>query len=416
MVPIEIFGILLLLTVAFVFSERKLAINPWIVITALALQAGMAVFALEVPFGQAILAGAAAGVQKAIGYSDVGAKFIFGDLVDGSLGFIFAVKILPAIIFISSLTALLYHLGVMQAVVRVLGGALRMIVPVSRVESLCAASNVFLGPIESPLIVRPYLARLTRSQLFSVMTVGLASVAGGVLVGYAAMGIQLDYLIAAAFMTAPGGLLIAKIMVPDLPEDRGKPDAAAEAVEGEQRPANVIEAAADGATAGVILAAGIGASLIAFVAIISMANGLVSYLGGLAGMPELTFELILGWAFAPLMYLLGVPWNEAITAGNLVGQKTILNEFLAFANFNEIKDTLSPRTQAIVIFALCGFANFNALAITISGMGAMLPERKSEIARMGLKVVLAATLANLMSAGIAGLLFTVRDMLPAGGT
>jgi CNT family concentrative nucleoside transporter len=412
MVPIELGGILLLLTIAFLFSERKRAINLWIVITALALQAAMAVFALYVPFGRDVMAGAAAGVQKVLGYSDVGAKFLFGDLVDGSLGFIFAVKILPAIIFISSLTALLYHLGVMQAVVRVLGGALRMIVPVSRVESLCAASNIFLGPIESPLIVRPYLARLTRSQLFSVMTVGLASVAGGVLVGYAAMGIQVDYLIAAAFMTAPGGLLMAKIMVPDLPEDRGKPDATAEEIKDENRPANVIEAAADGATSGVILAAGIGASLIAFVAIISLLNGLMSYVGGFFGMPELTFELILGWAFAPLMFLLGVPWEEAIAAGNLVGQKTILNEFLAFANFVQIKDTLSPQTQAIVIFALCGFANFNALAITISGMGAMLPERKSEIARMGLKVVLAATLSNLMSAGLAGLLFSVKDYWP----
>jgi concentrative nucleoside transporter, CNT family len=412
MVPIEVFGILLLLGIAFIFSEKKRAISLWIVITALALQAAMAVFALYVPLGQQVLAGAAAGVQKVIGYSDVGAKFLFGDLVDGSLGFIFAVKILPAIIFISSLTAMLYHLGIMQAVVRVLGGALRFIVRVSRVEALCAASNIFLGPIESPLIVRPYLARLTRSQLFSVMTVGLASVAGGVLAGYAAMGIPVDYLIAAAFMTAPGGLLIAKIMVPDLPEDRGKPDAAEADVDGEKRPANVIEAAADGATSGVILAAGIGASLIAFVAIISMLNGLLSYLGGLAGMPELTFEFILGWAFAPLMYLLGVPWSEAIAAGNLVGQKTILNEFIAFVNFNEIKDTLSPKTQAIVIFALCGFANFNALAITISGMGALLPERKSEIARMGLKVVLAATLANLMSAGMAGLIFTLKGMFP----
>jgi CNT family concentrative nucleoside transporter len=412
MVPIEILGIFLLLAIAFAFSERRRAISLWIVVTALALQAAMAVFALYVPLGQQLLAGAAAGVQKAIGYSDVGAKFLFGDLVDGSLGFIFAVKILPAIIFISSLTAALYHLGVMQAVVRILGGALRFIVRVSRVESLCAASNIFLGPIESPLIVRPYLARLTRSQLFSVMTVGLASVAGGVLAGYAAMGINVEYLIAAAFMTAPGGLLIAKIMVPDLPEDRGKPDAVEADVPDENRPANVIEAAADGATSGVILAAGIGASLIAFVAIISMLNGLLSYLGGLAGMPELTFELVLGWAFAPLMFLLGVPWGEAIAAGNLVGQKTILNEFIAFVNFNEIKDTLSPRTQAIVIFALCGFANFNALAITISGMGGLLPERKSEIARMGLKVVLAATLANLMSAGMAGLLFTLKTMFP----
>lgn len=405
-----IMGIPVLLAIAFVFSEAKRSINLRIVFSALLLQAAIAAFALYVPFGKATLAGAVTGVQSLISLADRGIVFLFGDLGTDKFGFIFAFRVLPIIVFVSSLVSALYYLGVMQVVVRIIGGALSIIIGTSKIESLYGAAHIFVGPVEAALTVRPYLAHLTRSQLFSLMTVGLSAVSGAILIGYAALGIRLDYLIAAAFMAPIGGLVMAKILVPET--DKTKSEAAGNidtgAFDTDGRPANVVEAAANGAAAGAQLAINVGAMLIAFVALISVLNGVLSSIGGLFGFHGLTLEYILGVIFSPLAALLGVPWGpESFTTANLIGQKTILNEFVAFVQFAKIKDTLSPHTQAVITFALCGFANLNALAIVFGGLGGLVPERKHEIARLGWLAILGGGLANLMSAAIASLLLTL---------
>jgi len=403
---IEVFGVVAILLIAFMFSERKKSINFRIVASAFALQAGIAFFVLRTPLGKQVLTTVSMGVQAIMNHANTGIEFLFGELSGQNLGFIFAIKVLPVIIFVSSLMAALYYLRIMQYVVLFFGGILQKIIGTSRVESLCAAANIFVGPIEAPLVVRPYLDALNRPQMFTVMAVGLSSVAGAIMLGYASIGIRLDYLVAAAFMSAPGGLLMAKMIIPETKEEleksRSMDALGVTSFDSQHRPVNVIEAAADGAISGVILAANIGGMLIAFVALISLLNGIFSFFGGLVGHPEFTLDYILGLTFSPLMLLLGIPWDEAIRAGNLVGQKTILNEFIAFVNLAAIKDTLSEHTQAVLTFALCGFANLNALAIVFGGLGAMIPVRKSEIAQLGMKAVLAAGLSNLMSAALAG--------------
>ena len=406
---IAILGVVTLIAIAILFSENRRAINPRIVGAAFALQAGIAVFALYAPIGQNVLESMATGVQNVINYADDGIEFLFGELATEKLGFIFAVKVLPVIIFVSSFIATLYHLRIMQFIVIGLGGAIRKVVGASQVESLCAAANIFVGMIEAPLVVRPYLASLTRPQLFAIMSTGLASVSGAILVGYASIGIDLNYLIAAAFMAAPGGLLMGKLLLPDDPDAKA-PEVKKlkiDAFDPDHRPVNVIEAAADGAAAGLKIAVGVGAMLLAFVALLSLLNGIFSSVGELFGVEGLTLEYILGVLFSPLMFLLGIPWDEAAAAGNLVGQKIILNEFIAFKNLADTKEALSPHSQAVATFALCGFANLSALAIIFGGLGGMVPERKHEIAKLGLKAVLAGTLSNLMSAALASVLLSL---------
>jgi CNT family concentrative nucleoside transporter len=409
-VSIALLGVLAVLLIAVLFSENRRAIRWRIVLPAFAVQAGIAVFVLYTAVGQTVLKNAAIGVQAIIQYANAGIDFVFGPLANtDGIGFVFAIKVLAVIVFVSSLMSVLYHLRIMQVIVLLIGGALQKLIGTGRIESLCAAANIFVGPVEAPLAVRPYLSGLTRSQLFAVMAVGLSSVAGAVLLGYINLGIDARYLIAAAFMAAPGGLLMAKILVPDDPEDKDKERKIdLFKVTDEQRAVNVIDAAGDGAVAGMRLALQIAAMLIAFIALIAMLNGLFSWVGGWFGMPELTLEYVLGLIFSPLMLLLGVPWEEAIAAGNLVGQKTILNEFIAFVKLAEIQGTLSEHTRAVTTFALCGFANLNALAIVLGGLGGLIPERRQEIAKLGLRAVLAGTLSNLMSAALAGALFSLQ--------
>ena len=405
---IALFGIVALLVIAIAFSENRKAINLRIVGSAFVLQAALAVLVLYVPFGKSLLQGLSSGVQKIIDYTNDGIIFLFGDQLGGGLGFIFAFRVLPIIIFVSSLMAVLYHLGIMQWIVKIVGGALRKIVGTSSVESLCASANIFFGPTEAPLVVRPYLEKLPRSQLFSVMAVGLSSISGAILVGYASLGIGLEYLIAAAFMAAPGGLLMAKLLLPDDTDSSIEQDVLQVAEFDEKNKAvNVIEAAADGAMTGVKLAANVGGMLLAFVALISMVNGMFAAVGGWLGFQGMTLEVLLGAIFSPLMFLLGIPWSEAAAAGNLIGQKLILNEFIAFVQLVEIQGQLSTHTRAVVTFALCGFANLNALAILLGGLAGMVPERKHEIAELGLKAVLAGTLSNLMSAALASVLLSI---------
>ena len=404
------FGILILIALGVLFSERRRDINIRFTVSAFLLQAGIAVFALYLPFGLSVLQTMSEGVQGFIDHANAGISFIFGPTLSGdSMGFVVVIRVLPIIIFVSSLMAVLYYIGVMQLLIRTLGGAVRWIVGITRVESMLAASNIFVGMTEAPLVIKPYLSNLTHAQLFTVMAVGLSSISGAILVGYASLGIELDYLIASAFMAAPGGLLMAKLLIPDEPVEDGadsiSPDDALVAVVNEEdEPVNVIQAAADGAMIGVKIAANVGGMLLAFVALISLANGLVESMGELVGIANLSVELILGKVFAPIMFMLGIPWNEAAVAGQLLGQKIILNEFIAYVQLVSIQDTMTEQTRVVVTFALCGFANLHALAMLMGSLAGLIPERKKEVAALGMKAILAGTLSNLMSAALASIL------------
>ncbi len=405
---ISILGMAVLLALAALLSDNRKKINLRVVGAAFALQAAIAVFVLATPFGKDVLQSISNGAQVVINYADTGSAFVFGGLHDNSgIGFIFAVKVLPIIIFVSALTSVLYYLGIMQWVVKILGGFLRMVIGASPVESLNAAGNIFLGQTESPLLVKPYLAKLTDHQLFTIMVSGLASVSGAILVGYASLGVELKYLIAASFMAAPGGLLMAKIIMPDPNKDTAKSAAEPEDVAKDDLPVNVVDAAASGAAQGLLLAANIGAMLIAFVALIGMLNGGIGGIGHLFGQDGWSLDAFLGWVFSPLVWTMGVPWEEASIAGNLIGQKFILNEFVAYANLQPLIATLSPHTVVVVTFALCGFANLASMAILLGGLGGLIPSRRKDIARLGLKAVAAGSLSNLMSATLASLLVAV---------
>ena len=404
---ISIVGIMVLLGLAFFFFFYKKKISLRTVGAAFALQFAIAFFVLRVPFGKTVLKSMSDGVNTVINYSNMGIEFLFGGLADPSnIGFIFAFKVLPIIIFASALMAVLYHLNIMQWVVKIFGGAIRFILRTKRVESLCAAANIFLGQTEAPLVVKPYLSRISDAQFFTVMVSGLASISGTILAGYAALGVEMEYLVAASFMAAPGGLLMAKIMMPDIDEEDDNIDLDAVDVDGDKKASNVIEAAANGASDGLKLAANIGAMLLAFVALIAMLNGMIGGIGSWFGYPDITFNEMLGEAFAPLMYVIGVPWAEANIAGNLIGTKLILNEFVAYVDLAKTPvGAISEHTKRVVTFALCGFANLSSIAILMGGFGVLAPKRRHLIAKWGLKAVAAGSLSNLMSAALASLLF-----------
>jgi len=396
---VSVVGMVALVAIAVLLSSDRKNIKLRTVSAAFAIQAGFAALVLYVPFGQQALAAVSHAVQVIINYGDAGIVFLFGDIGRQKLGFIFAFNVLPVIIFFSALVAVLYHLGIMQKVIHVLGGFLARVLGTGHAESLSATANIFVGQTEAPLIVRPYISRMTKSELFAVMVGGMASIAGALLVGYSNMGVELKYLIASSFMAAPGGLLMAKIVMPE----SAKPHSDVESIsyDDHDKPANVIDAAAGGAISGMKLASNVGAMLIAFIAIIALLNGAIGGIGSLVGYEDLTLQQILGYVFAPVAFLLGVPWSEAIAGGSLIGQKMVLNEFVAYVGFLEIKDTLSAHSQVVITFALCGFANFSSIAILLGGLGGIAPQRRHDVATMGLKAVFAATLANLMSAAMA---------------
>lgn len=415
-------GMVGLLLVAVACSSDRRSIRLRTVLGALGLQVAFAVLVLYWPPGQRALGKLSEGFQSVIDTSGEGIDFLFGPVLPEE-GSVFAFQVLPVIIFFASLTAVLYHWRILPRVVAVLGGGLGRLLGTRRAESVSAASNIFVGQTEAPLVIRPYLAGLSRSGLFAVMVGGLASVAGSVLVGYSLLGAPLEYLIAASFMAAPGGLLMAKIIEPERPADAstspeadGEPDqqpdqqpeqdASAEAGTDADvlRYRNVIDAAATGASDGLRLALTIGAMLLAFISLIALVNLAVGGVGGWFGLEDLTFERILGWIFAPVMSMIGVPWSEATGAGSFLGQKLVLNEFVAFTNFGPEIESFTPKTAAIVTFALTGFANLASLGILLGGLGGLVPQRRPEIASLGLRAVLAATLANLMSATLAGIL------------
>jgi len=397
-------GIVVILGIAFLFSSNRKAIQLRIVGAAFALQVVIATIVLYWDQGQRGIAVMSGGVMAVIDYSKAGINMVFGPLADTDIiGFSFAVNVLPIIIFFSALMSVLYHLRIMEWIVKLVGGFLHKVIGTGAVESMNAAANIFVGQTEAPLAVRPYLKSLTEAQMFAVMVSGVASIAGTVLAAYAMMGAEMRYLLAAAFMAAPGGLLMAKIIMPD--------DEVVAAGEKEkfvmERSAhkNLILAAASGTSDGLRLAANIGAMLVAFVALIALFNGVVGLISGWFGY-ELTMQMILGWLFAPLMYLLSIPWAEAQAAGALFGEKIILNEFVAFSHMNDILGDASVRTYAVTTFALCGFANLSSIAILLGGLGVLVPEKRDLIGQLGLKAVLAGSLSNLMSAALAGLLLT----------
>ena len=439
---IGLIGVLVLPALAWLLSTHRRAVNWRMVGGAFGLQVAFGALVLYLPLGEAALGALARGVTSLLEFSRAGIDFVFGELASDSFGFVIAFQVLPIIVFFAALISVLYHIGVMTWIVRVVGGLLQRALGTSRPESLAAAANIFVGQVEAPLVVRPFISTMTASELFAVMTGGLATIAGSIIGGYAAMGIELKYLIAASFMAAPGGLMMAKIVMPEVDSPQhdfqqidsvgkepsagvreGEPIArkgpagnregtpiARESSAGEQdgtplahrETVNLIDAAASGALTGLRIAAAVGAMLIAFIGLIAMLNGLTGWIGGFAGAPELTIQQILGWLFRPLAWVIGVPWQDAGLAGSFIGQKLVANEFVAYLDFLRHREELAESTRAIVTFALCGFANFGSIAILLGGLGAIAPERREDIARFGLRALLAASLANLMSAALAG--------------
>ncbi|WEZ07549.1 NupC/NupG family nucleoside CNT transporter [Priestia flexa] len=395
-------GIAFIFLVAFLLSSNKNAIKPRTILVGLAIQVLFGFIVLKWNVGRAALEKVTTAVQNVVNYANEGISFLFGTLSDASqpTGFIFAFNVLTLIIFFSSLIAVLYHLGIMQIIIKFIGGGLAKLLGTSQTESLSAAANIFVGQTEAPLVIRPYLPKMTRSELFAVMTGGLASVAGSVLFGYAALGVPIEYLLAASFMAAPAGLIMAKMIIP---ETEKTSTAEGIAMEKDKDTVNVIDAAARGASDGLKLALNVGAMLLAFIALIALLNGLLSGIGSLFNLENFTLDTILGFVFAPIAFVVGVPWSEAVQAAGFIGQKFVLNEFVAYSSFAPQIDQLSDKTVAVVSFALCGFANLSSLAILLGGLGNMAPSRRPEIARLGFRAILAGTLANLLSAAIAGM-------------
>jgi CNT family concentrative nucleoside transporter len=416
---VGLLGLIVLLAIGFACSsDRRRALNARILAWGFGLQLAMAALALRTPIGARLFVWMNNLANAFVGFADAGIQFVFGrwpNVVAVStpdagaaggfgtvvVGFVLAVRVLPIIIFIASLMAVLYHLGVMQKIVAVLARGLSRTMGISGAEALSTVGDIFLGMTEAPLLIRPYVARMTESELFAVMSAGMATIAGTVLLAYVAMGIDAGYLVTASFMSAPGAVMFAKIIVPEaaVPETRGSVKVVVPRVD-----VNVIDAAARGASEGLQLALNVGAMLIAFVALVAMIDGGASWLGGLAGHPELTLGKMLGVLLAPLAYVMGVPWHDAPFVGSLLGTKTVLNEFLAYQALTAQAASLSPRTVRIASFALCGFANFGSLAIILGGLGSMVPERRADLARLGLRSIVSGSLATFTAGTLAGLI------------
>lgn len=403
-----IIGIFVLLGVAWLFSDARKSVRYDLAARTLALQIAIAVFALLTPLGDIVLGGMSAGVEAMQAYVKQGTTFMFGDLGDdkGGTNVIFFFQILPIIIFIAALFAILFHLRIMGWIIRGIGGVVRRITGASRLESTCAAANIFVGMAEAPLTILPYLPRITRSQLFVMMSLGLSSVAGTVLVAYSAIGIDPKLLITAALMAAPGGLLMGRILVPETETPFDIDSLEAKDVD-KERAGSLIEALTNGAMTGLQIMLAVMALLVAVLSVIALINGIMGGVGGWFGYPDLSLEGLFSVLFRPVAWMIGVPWDESAAAGRFLGEKVILNEFLAYFNFTGVKDDFSVQGQVAITLALCGFANFGGLAILIAGLSAVVPERKTEISKLGLRTVLAGNLSNFMSAAIASVVIAV---------
>lgn len=401
---ISIVGIIVLVGIAYLSSAHKSAINWRTVGLALTLQIILGGIALYLPWGVSALQFISTGISSVLNNAQDGIDFVFGSIGTQEYGFIFAFHVLPVIVFFSSLVAVLYHIGLMGWLVRIIGGALQKLLGTSQAESMSATANIFVGQTEAPLVVRPYIPTMTRSELFAVMVGGMATVAGSVLVGYVSLGVEVRFLLAASFMAAPGGFLMAKLLIPET--EKIKNEDSGFKLEFDKH-VNIIDAAAAGASSGMTLALNVGAMILAFVALIAFANTLLSWAGGLVGFEQLSLEMMLGYLFQPLAFLLGIPWDETYLAGSFIGQKLVFNEFVAYVAFTDQMAALSEHTQAVVTFALCGFANFSSIGIMLGGLGVMAPNRRSDIAELGIRAVFAGFLANLMSAAIASFFLTL---------
>ena len=405
-VVMSLVGVATIFSIALLLSSNRRAINIRTISMAFLVQTVIGALVLFVPAGGLVLDKVVKGVQTVINYGNDGIAFVFGSNVQATLGFTIAFNVLPVIVFFAALMSVLYYLGVMQRVVGVFGGWLHKLLQTSHAESVSAVSNIFVGHTDAPLVVKPYLAGMTQSELFAVMTGGCATIAGAVMMGYAQMGVELKYLITASFMAAPGALMMAKILMPETEAHDDRPPA--ELADEANEPVNIFEAIGNGAMTGMQVAMAVGAMLIAFVGLIYLVNGMLSGVGAWFGFEDLTLQWLLGQLFSPIAFLLGVPWAEATQAGSLIGQKLVINEFYAYVSFVEIKDTLSPYTQLVVTFALCGFSNLASIAILLGGLGAIAPTRRHDIARLGLRAVIAGTLVNLMNASLAGFFFALQ--------
>jgi CNT family concentrative nucleoside transporter len=398
-------GLLVILGCAWLFSVHKRAVKLRIIAWGLGLQFAFALLVLKTDFGK-IFQAIGAAVNAMLAYTEEGSKFVFGPLGQGSgpFGVLFAFQVLPIIIFIASFFSILYYLGIMQWVVRGMAVGMQKVMGVSGAESLNVAASIFMGQTEAPLTIRPFLAGLTESELFTIMTAGMAHVSGSVMAAYVKIaGVSIMHLLTAVIMTAPATIMLAKIFIPET----GKPATAGRVeVKIEKTAVNVIDAAAQGAGDGLHLSLNVAAMLIAFLALIAMANGILGWVHGLPllGWLPPSLEKIFGVIFAPVAFLMGVPWKDASTIGDLLGTRLVLNEFVAFLKLGPLEKSLDPRSFVIATYALCGFANFSSIAIQIGGIGALAPTRKSDLARLGLRAVAAGTMANFMSACIAGLL------------
>jgi CNT family concentrative nucleoside transporter len=403
-------GLAFIFAIAMLLSTNRRAIRPRLILWGLGLQVLLAIVVLRTPAGRGTFQYLGDRIRQLLGYSEVGASFVFGPLgsrrvwgdvmtrVLGETGaqysVIFAFQVLPTIIFIAALFAILYYFGVMQLIVRLFAVVMNRVMGASGAESLNVAASIFMGQTEAPLTIRPYLPTLTTSELMTVMTAGMAHISGGIMAAYIAFGIEPAHLLTAVIMTAPGTLLMAKMFVPEteVPETLGTVR-----LEVEKTDVNVIDAAGRGTAEGLQLAVNVGAMLISFVALIALVNAILGVVG-------LTLQQIFGWVFAPVAWSLGVPWRDAATVGNLLGTRMVLNEFIAFAQLGALKETLDPRSFTIATFALCGFANFSSIGIQIGGIGALAPTRRHDLARLGLPAMIAGTLANFITAIIVGFL------------
>jgi CNT family concentrative nucleoside transporter len=405
---LPLIGMAVILAIAYACSTNRSAIRLRTVLWGLGLQFGLALFVLKTEWGRRIFEVIGAAINRLLQFSFVGSEFIFGRLgVRGggmlageSLGFIFAFQVLPTIIFIAALFAILYYLGVMTFIVRAFAKVMTGLMGASGAESLNVAASIFMGQTEAPLTIRPFINRMTQSELMCIMTSGMAHVSGGIMGAYILNGIEAKHLLAAVLMTAPGTIMLAKIFVPETE----KPETAGNvALQIERIDSNVIAAAARGTGEGLQLALNVAAMLISFLALVALANALLGALGGLVHV-DLSLQKIFGWAFMPLALVMGVPWKDAFVVGDLLGTRTVLNELIAYTKLGTMKDTLDPRSFTIATYALCGFANFSSVGIQIGGIGALAPERRNDLARLGLWALLAGTFANFLTACIAGLL------------
>ena len=403
----SLLGMLFIILMGYLLSSERSKINWRTVLGAFGIQLAIGALVLYFPPGMRALEAVAGVVISVLGYAQAGIDFMFGDFASGNHGFVFALQVLPIIVFFASLIAVLYHLGIMERLVRLIGGFIQFVLGTSKAESMSAATNIFIGQSEAPIAIKPYLSSMSSSEIFAVMVGGMATVSGSVLGGYAAAGVDMRYLIAASFMAAPAGLMMAKLIKPES-SDVSSDDSDVHEDILAHRAANVIDAAATGALQGMQLAFAIGALLLAFIGLIALINGMIGWGGSFFGIENLTMQQILGYLFQPVAFLIGVPWEETRQVGSLLGQKFMLNEFIAYLDFvANYQSELTPRTQAIVTFALCGFACLSSIAIVVGGIGILVPQRRAELSQLGLLAVVAATLANLMSATIAGLILTL---------